>query len=441
MDFRFKVDDKPSFGATLLYGLQWLMICIPVVLTSTFIAPEGEMVFFTQKLFVICGITIIIQVLCGHRLPLVAGPAAVLLMGVIAAKDQGFTDSTIYPSMIIGGALVTLLAAVGAMKYIQKIFTPRIVAAIVILISFTMAKPILGLIFPMKSIEVEGFSVSVLQHPEHALLAFLMMILGVAIMAWANNIFKGIWKSTVVILAMILGAIFYYAMTDFPTEFVCDSKAPQIILTEFSLDAGVIIAFLFCYIALLINQVGSVQSLGDFVGAANMGKRQNRGLLITGVMNMVSGAMGVPGPVDYSLSPGVVASTSCASRYTMLPAAVAMIVLAIFPDAVAVLLTIPKPIMGIVLLYLMATQVAAGLEIIHSSKAVLSFRDGLILGIPIMLTLILSFVPDGAMDSVPSLLRPIVGNGFVMGIIVVLILEHLVLRSKTKSEKREKAEN
>ena len=42
MDFRFKVDDKPSLGATLLYGLQWLMICIPVVLTSTFIAPEGE---------------------------------------------------------------------------------------------------------------------------------------------------------------------------------------------------------------------------------------------------------------------------------------------------------------------------------------------------------------------------------------------------------------
>ncbi len=415
MDFRFKVDDKPSLGATLLYGLQWLMICIPVVLTSTFIAPDGEMVFFTQKLFIICGITLVVQVLSGHRLPLVAGPAAVLLMGVIAATNQGHTASTIYPSMIVGGALVTLLAAVGAMKYIQKIFTPRIVAAIVILISFTMAKPILGLIFSDMT---------------HAGLALVSTIVGVAVMAWANNIFKGIWKSTVVILAMILGSIFYYSMTEFPKEFVSDSIAPQLVLAEFKLDAGVVIAFLFCYIALLINQVGSVQSLGDFVGATNMGKRQNRGLLITGVMNMVSGAMGIPGPVDYSLSPGVVASTSCASRYTMLPATVAMVVLAIFPDAVAVLLTIPKPIMGIVLLYLMATQVAAGFEIIHSSKAVLSFRDGVILGIPIMLTLILSFVPEEAMQSVPSFLRPIVGNGFVMGIIVVLILEHFVLRTK-----------
>ena len=415
MNLRYNTDDKPGFGAILLYGLQWLMICLPVVLTSTFIAPAGEVVFFTQKLFIVCGITIIVQVLWGHRLPLVAGPAAVLLMGVIAAASQGHTASTIYPSMIIGGALVTLLAAVGAMKYVKRIFTPRIVAAIVILLSFTMAKPIVGLIFADKA---------------HAGLALVSAIVGVAVMAWANKALRGIWKSMVVILAMILGSIFYYCMTEFPKEFVHDTVAPQLIVTELKLDAGVVLAFLFCYIALLINQVGSVQSLGEMVGASDMGKRQTRGLLFTGIMNMVSGVVGVPGPVDYSLSPGVVASTSCASRYTMLPAAIAMIVLALFPQAVAMLLTIPQPIMGIVLLFLMATQVAAGFEVIHSSKAVLSFKDGLILGLPIMLTIILSFAPQEAMAVVPSLLRPIVGNGFVMGIIVVLLLEHLILKEK-----------
>lgn len=417
MDFRFNIDDRPSVGATLLYGLQWLMICIPVVLTSTFVAPEGETVFFTQKLFALCGLTIVIQVLFGHRLPLVAGPAAVLLMGVIAAASQGHAASTIYPSMIIGGALVTLLAAIGAMKYIQKIFTPRIVAAIVLLIAFTLIKPIIGLIFADK---------------EHAGLALILAIGGVAVMAWANKVLRGIWKSMVVIVAMIFGALFYYTLTGFPTEFVSDTVAPQLFISKIELDAGVVIAFIFCYVALLINQVGSVQALGQFVGADGMAKRQKRGLLLTGIMNMIGGASGVLGPVDYSLSPGVVASTSCASRYTILPAAVAMVVLALFPDAVSILLTIPKPIMGIVLLFLMATQVAAGLEVIHSTKAVLSFRDGLVLGIPIMLTLALSFAPKEAMDIVPSLLRPIVGNGFVMGIIVIILLEHLVLRERKK---------
>lgn len=416
---KFGLDDKPGIGATLLYGAQWLMICIPVVLTSTFVAPEGGEVFFTQKLFALCGLTIITQVLFGHRLPLVAGPAAVLLMGVIAAKAQGHPAETIYPSMIIGGALVTLLAAVGAMKYIQKIFTPRIVAAIVLLIAFTLIKPIINLIFADKA---------------HAGLALVSSIIGVGIMAWANKILKGVWKSTVVIGAMIFGAIFYYTIIGFPKEFVSDTVVPQLFVSEIKLDAGVVIAFIFCYIALLINQVGSVQSLGEMIEASEMTKRQKRGLLITGVMNMVSGATGALGPVDYSLSPGVVASTSCASRYTMLPAAVAMIILALFPDVVSVLLTIPAPIMGIVLLFLMATQVAAGFEIIHSSKAVLTFKDGLILGIPIMLTTILSFAPAEAMASVPSLLRPIVGNAFVMGIIVIIILEHLVLKEWRKKE-------
>lgn len=417
MKLRFNIDDKPSRGALLLYGLQWLMICIPVVLTSTFIAPAGGEILFTQKLFAICGLTIAIQVLFGHRMPLVAGPAAVLLMGVIAASAQGHSAETIYPSMILGGALVTLLAMTGAMKYIQKIFTPRIVAAIVILVSFTIAKPIVGLIFADKA---------------HAGLALVMTIVGLIAMAWANKVLKGIWKSTVVIAAMIFGSLLYYAITGFPTTLEQDTATQGFFISGMKLDAGVVIAFIFCYIALIINQVGSVQSLGNMVEAPNMAQRQKRGLLITGAMNMVSGAMGVLGPVDYSLSPGVIASTSCASRYAMLPAAIAMVVLALFPDVVSVLLATPDAIMGIVLLFLMATQVAAGFEIIHSSKAVLTFKDGLILGVPIMLTTILSFAPAEAMTSVPSLLRPIVSNGFVMGIIVIILLEHVVLKERKK---------
>lgn len=417
MDFKYKIDDRPALGAMSLYGLQWLMICIPVVLTSTFVAPEGQTLFFTQKLFALMGITMIVNSLWGHRLPLVAGPAAVLLMGVLAAKGQGSGSEAIYPSMAIGGAIIALLAAFGLMRKVQRIFTPRIVVAIVVLISFTMAKPIVGMIF---------------SDTEHQLLAMTFAVVTVVAMAVANNLLKGVWKSMVVIVAMIVGSIFYYCITGFPKSFVTDSTAPQLFVGGVELDAGVVIAFIFCYIALFINQVGSVQSLGEFTGADSMERRQSRGMIVQGVMNIVGGALGVVGPVDYSLSPGVVASTSCASRYTVIPAAVAMIVLAFIPDAVSVLLTIPQPVMGVVLLYLMATQVAAGLHLMQSSSAVVSFKDGLVLGIPIMFTVILSFAPADALSTIPSLLRPIVGNGFVMGIIIILLLEHLFLKERQK---------
>ena len=415
MEFRYSLNDRPSFGAMFLYGLQWLMICIPVVLTSTFVAPEGQMLFFTQKLFAIMGVTMIVNALWGHRMPLIAGPAAVLLMGVLAAATQGSGVQSIYPSMAVGGVLIALLAAFGLMKRVQSLFTPRIVVAIVVLISFTMVKPIVGMVFAEQ---------------EHQMLAMIFALVLVVSMAVANNLLRGVWKSMVVIAAMILGSLFYYAVVGMPEKLVSDSVAPQLFVDGVEIDAGVIIAFIFCYVALFINQVGSVQSLGEFVGAGDMEQRQKRGMIVQGVMNVVSGAMGVLGPVDYSLSPGVVASTGCASRYTVLPAAVFMILLAFFPDVVALLLTIPQPVMGVVLLYLMATQVAAGLHLIEGTSAVRSFKDGLVLAIPIMFTLILSFAPQSALATIPSLLRPIVGNGFVMGIIIILLLEHIFLKDK-----------
>lgn len=415
MDFKFSLNSRPSFGAMLLYGMQWLMICIPVVLTSTFVAPDGQMLFFTQKLFAVMGITMIINSLWGHRLPLIAGPAAVLLMGVLAASQLGGSSEAIYPSMAIGGVMIILLSISGLMRKIQSAFTPRIVAAIVLLIAFTIVKPIVGMVF---------------SDTTHQLFAMLLAVVTVITMAVANNLLRGVWKSMVVIVAMILGSVIYYAYTGFPDSSVSDTTAPQIFLSGIEIDAGITIAFIFCYIALFINQVGSVQSLGELVGADKLESRQKRGMVVQGVMNIVAGAMGVIGPVDYSLSPGVVASTSCASRYTILPAAVAMIVMAFIPEAVSVLLTIPKPVMGVVLLYLMSTQVAAGLHMIHTTNATPTFKDGMILAIPIMFTTILSFAPTEALSAIPALIRPIVGNGFVMGIILILLLEHLFLKER-----------
>ncbi len=415
MNLRYNVNDRPSAGAMLLYGLQWLMICLPVVLTSTFIAPEGETVCYTQKMFAVMGVTMIVQALWGHRLPLVAGPAAALLMGVITASAQGYGSDTIYPSMIVGGVLTSIIAASGVLRRVQHIFTPRIVVSILLLVSFTIAKPIVGMIF---------------SDAEHQGLALVFAPACVLLMAVANNLLKGIWKTSVVIFAMIFGSLIYYAVTGFPTTLAKDTVEPHLLNMPMHLDAGVVIAFVFCYVALLINEIGSVQSLGDMVAADNMPRRNRLGTLLTGAMNVVAGAVGVLGPVDYSLSPGVVASTQCASRYTVIPAAVAMVVIALCPDVVAFLLTTPLPVMGTVLLYLMATQIAAGLGMMQASGAVPSFKEGMILAIPIMFTVIISFAPEGAFDAVPSLLRPIVGNGFVMGIVFVLLLEHLLLKER-----------
>lgn len=91
--------------------------------------------------------------------------------------------------------------------------------------------------------------------------------------------------------------------------------------------------------------------------------------------------------------------------------------------------------MGAVLLYLMSSQLSAGVQLLARESVVPDFNGGLTVGLPLMVALLLSFAPVEAIGHIPALIRPIVGNGFVMGVITVLLLEHGVFR-RPKAEKR-----
>jgi xanthine/uracil permease len=198
-------------------------------------------------------------------------------------------------------------------------------------------------------------------------------------------------------------------------------------LPKFEFDGSMIVAFLFCYIALLINDISSIQSLGAMLDTDSLQSRCRRGVGFTGLFNILAGCLGVIGPVNYSMSPGVIASSSCASRYALVPAGLGLVVCACVPDLIAVLSAIPNSVIGVILLYLMGTQLAASFAMMTSSGKAISFEDCLVVGLPVMAALVFGVIP---INIVPTLLRPIVGNGFVMGVILVILLEHVIIRRK-----------
>lgn len=418
MNFKYALNDRPKAMAIVMYALQWLLIAVPVVLTSAFIARMqydtlAEQTLYTQKLFAVMGLTMIVQSLWGHRLPLVAGPAAVLLVGVMAALEA--SPEVIYTSIAIGGVLVALLAAMGWIKRLQPLFTARISIVMMALIAFTIVPVFLRLIFA---------------DADHYMFSFVMAVVLSIAMAVANQRLRGMWKSAVVLIALVVGTAIYFAVAGLPSlEGATAAGAGPLFLTP-KFDVGVIVAFLFCYIALLINELGSIQSLSAYVGADDVPQRSTRGVALTGAMNVVAGAMGVLGPVDYTLSPGVIAATRCASRYPLVLTGVGLVLCALFPQLVAVLSAIPSPVMGVVLLYLMAAQLAATFQMSGAAEAAKEFSGALTIGLPIMLATVIAFLPDEVSAVIPSVLRPIVGNGFVMGVIVVLVLEHVIFRKR-----------
>ena len=423
MDFKYSLNDRPRAVAMVMYALQWLLIAVPIVLTSAFVARMqydtlAEQTLYTQKLFAVMGLTMIVQSLWGHRLPLVAGPAAVLLVGVMAALDA--SPAVIYTSMAVGGGVVALLAATGWIKKIQPLFTPRISIVMMALIAFTIVPVFLRLIFA---------------DANHYVLSFAMAVVLSIAMAVANNCLRGMWKSVMVLLALLVGTAVYCAVAGLPSLEGATAVSEGAIFLAPKFDVGVIVAFLICYVALLINELGSVQSVAAYVEADDVPKRSTRGVAMTGVMNVVAGLLGVLGPVDYTLSPGVIAATGCASRYPLALTGVGLVLCALFPQLVAVLAAIPSPVMGVVLLYLMAAQVAASFQMSGTATAAKDFNGALTIGLPIMLSLVISFMPAEVTAIIPSFLRPILDNGFVMGVIVVLLLEHVIFRPRRNSNR------
>jgi len=66
------------------------------------------------------------------------------------------------------------------------------------------------------------------------------------------------------------------------------------------------------------------------------------------------------------------------------------------------------------------------------SESLREFRytDGLVIGLPLMLATITAFLPAAFLAGLPSVLRPILGNGFVVGITAVLLMEHGIFRNE-----------
>src|SRR5208283_2045522 len=151
----------------------------------------AEQILFMQKTAFLIAATLMCQILLGHRLPLVAGPATVLVVGVIAS--QGFSRSGVYTSVMFGGLVLAVAAATGLFAHARRLFTPRVVALILLLIAFTLAPTIIRLIT-----DPGGLNGPVLPRVGFAMIMTLLMF-------FAARYLRGLWKSTLILWSMVAG--------------------------------------------------------------------------------------------------------------------------------------------------------------------------------------------------------------------------------------------
>jgi len=425
-DLRYTLDEKPPAARNLLYAVQWLLIVLPLVtITSNLMAgflgmdAAASTALFQKFLLVTGGITVT-QCLFGHRYPLLDGPSAALLLSVAVLGGQG--PEVIAGGMITGAAALVLLGGARVVEKLQPMFTNLVVGVVLLLISTTF----LPFLYPM----IIGVTPSrPYGDPLVLLVVNLIMLAIVLISHWG----KGSIRNLSIFIGIVVG---YAVMVGIgrvelpPIGDLAWIAFPEPLLVggvRFTLPAT--LSFLLAYLAVLINGLGSYYSVAEVVGKDNLQGRIETGIALTGVGGMVAAAFGVVGSVSYSLSPGVILVTRVGSRFPVVLCGFLLISLGFSQKMAAVLASVPNAVVGAALMVTLAAQMGVGISVIVRGGRSLEIRDYLVVGMPLLMGTAASMVPRESLHVFGPSTGALIGNGLIVGIVAVMMLEHVILRN------------
>jgi xanthine/uracil permease len=428
MKFNYDVDDKLPFFNNILFGFQWFLISIPNIIVPGKIVAYFQFginlvmqSLYLQKLFFVSFMMFIIQIFFGHRLHLISGPAIVLMVGVISVSQND--AASVYNSIALCGILIFALSYTKYLSKFLKIFTKRIIAVVLMLISFIILPGTIDLIVKIPD-GVDGttklyFSITLI------VLIFIF-----------SKVLKGIWQNTVIVWTMLFGSLIYiYSFNPKIDLYINDLQIVSNFFSNFNItpvfNMGIFIMVAICFFGLMINDVGAMEVLNELTNQSDKNFRIKRGLRITGAINIISGFLGVIGSCNFPNSAGVIAATKCASRYTLVPCAIFFLILALSPILISIMNAIPPIIIGTVFLYILCLIFSSGLYVLFDDGK-MNFENCLIIAFPVLLGTFIAFLPGSIIQPIPSMVRPILGSGLVMGVLMAIVMEHIVFRNKDK---------
>lgn len=146
IEITYGIEDVPKpWWKSLYFAVQITLVDFtPFVWGGMFVSLAGldaatVLPTMISACFLVMGICTLIQTTIGNRLPIVQGPSASLAssMGSVAAT---YGLPAVWGSVIVGGALETLLGGARIMSKIRKFLPPVVVGSVVAAIGYVAAR-------------------------------------------------------------------------------------------------------------------------------------------------------------------------------------------------------------------------------------------------------------------------------------------------------------
>ncbi|HLI06730.1 MAG TPA: uracil/xanthine transporter [Ktedonobacteraceae bacterium] len=415
--------------ATGLAGLQWLffmfanIVVIPLSIGYAFHQPPAVITASLERAFIYTGIACILQGTLGHRLPLMEGPAG-LWWGVIlslAASAQAEGQSlavlggTLEVGIILTGLIIILLGVTGLQRWLRLLFTPLVTSTFYFLLGAQLCS-----IFFKGMI---GLSSGTHIQPGIALLS-----LGLVVLVLLLSIFgRGLISNFAILTGIIVGWIAFVLL--FPGNTAPLAPAGNVLFAILpwgppSFNIGLLITIVLTGLISLSNTFAALEGAKTLFEQEVSNAQYRRSLVVTGFSSLVSGLFGIVPYAPYVSSFGFLRTTRILKRAPFLMGAALFILLGLIPALGQLFASLPVSVGDAVLFVAYLQLFGSGLSLLEGMK----FTSKTIyrIALPVLLGLSLMLIPSTAFSTIPGLVRSLVQNGLVMGIIVAVVVEFAI---------------
>ena len=422
------VEENIPFSQSLILGLQHVLamdVYVPPFILATAIAlSPGDATGLIQSTFLGAGIASLIQVLFYLRLPVCQGPSFIPLGAIIGIYMGTKNLGTVLGASIVGAILVILLGYSGIYKYIVKNYIPSIVSGTIIMI---VGLTLLPSAF-VSNIYIEGNGLTMKQNVLLAFITAASLILFSTLGNYVNK-FKRIFQISSVIITLAIGTFSAYLMGGFNTQGIKDASffsMPKLLFLDYNIhfEISAIITMIIIYMVLLAETTGTWYAVSSVIDEPLSDVQVNKGVIGEGIGCLAAGLVGATPVTGYSTNAGIISITGVASRKVFVMASFWFIGLSFLGKLSAIINSIPSAVIGGVFSVVCIIILLNGFRVVKNLD--FSERELYIIGVPLMFTIGLLFIPAELKASAPQLLQYLIGSPIAVGAIVAIIMNKLI---------------
>jgi xanthine/uracil permease len=416
----YRIDEVPSLLETLLYALQHTLVdvspyVLPLVVAGAVGYSREQAAAMVSACLVCMGLATFANATWGNRLPSVLGPSATDT-GAMASAGAVFGAPAMWMAGLVGGLMETAIGLSGTLARLRRFLPPYVCGIIVLTIGVSLARVAGGWLLADPRPRMLGLAAATV------LAVIALTVAGVR----GRRLGLGVLARGSILFGLLLGGVGGASLLGL-ANFAAVLRTPWLGFPHWlafggpwrgwELAAGAVVGVAIGYLGSIAESIGDYAATCAVAGVTYRVRHMNRGITVEGIASTVGPLFGALPLTTYAQNIGVIATTRVASRRVVQVAAGLLLLYGLSPRLGALVVLIPRPVVGAVFLMICGMIAVTGLRLLGSAPRDDAAFLTTALTLAVSLTLPSAAAANGAwFAALPPLARLMLSNGVVLAI-------------------------